>query len=56
MSASDKIQNAANDIVGKAKEAFGSATDNEEVRREGQQDQAKANLGKAAENVKDVFK
>ncbi|MEL0627073.1 CsbD family protein [Salinibacterium amurskyense] len=54
MSASDKIENAAEDVAGKAKEATGEATDNEKLEAEGQADQTKASLKKAGENVKDA--
>ncbi|WP_010202234.1 CsbD family protein [Salinibacterium sp. PAMC 21357] len=54
MSASDKIENSAEDLKGKTKEAAGKATDNEELVAEGKTDQAKADLKKAAENVKDA--
>lgn len=56
MSASDKIENAAQDLAGKAKEAFGKVTNNDEKVAEGQKDQAAASAKKAGENVKDVFK
>ncbi|MGV8851543.1 MAG: CsbD family protein [Rhodoglobus sp.] len=54
MSASDKIENSAEDLKGKTKEAAGKATDNEELEAEGKTDQTKADLKKAAENVKDA--
>jgi uncharacterized protein YjbJ (UPF0337 family) len=56
MGLSDKIQNAAEDAAGKAKEATGKATGNEKLEAEGHADQAKASVKKAGENVKDVFK
>lgn len=56
MSASDKITNASDDLKGKIKEASGKATDNEQLEAEGKTDQAKAELKKASENVKDAFK
>jgi uncharacterized protein YjbJ (UPF0337 family) len=56
MSAGDKIKNAADDLVGKGKEAVGNATDNDKLVAEGKADQAKANVKKAGENVKDAFK
>ncbi|GAA0309887.1 CsbD family protein [Kineococcus aurantiacus] len=56
MSASDKIKNAAQDLAGKAKEAVGGAKDDEELRREGQKDQAAADLKQRGEHVKDAFK
>ena len=56
MSAMDKIKNATQDLIGKAKEAAGKVTDNEDLQVEGQADQNKADAKKAGENVKDVFK
>ncbi|WP_409494099.1 CsbD family protein [Amycolatopsis sp. cmx-11-12] len=54
MSLGDKISNKAEEFGGKAKEAAGDATGNEELRAEGQTDQAKAGLKGAVENVKDA--
>jgi uncharacterized protein YjbJ (UPF0337 family) len=56
MSGADKIKNAAEEAMGKGKEALGDATDDEKLQAEGKGDQAKANLKQAGENVKDVFK
>ncbi|WP_316308616.1 CsbD family protein [Clavibacter michiganensis] len=56
MSAGDKISNAAENLVGKAKEAAGKATDNERLEAEGQADQTKAHAKKVGEDVKDTFK
>ena len=56
MSAVDKIKNAMDDVEGKAKEALGKFTDHEDVKREGERDQAKADLKNAGEKVKDAFK
>ncbi|MDQ1137113.1 uncharacterized protein YjbJ (UPF0337 family) [Microbacterium sp. SORGH_AS 1204] len=56
MGLDDKIRNAAEDIAGKAKEAFGKGTDNERLEAEGQTDQSKAHVKQAGENVKDAFK
>ena len=52
----DKIHNTAEDLAGKAKEAFGDATDNERLEAEGRNDQTAANLKQAGENVKDAFR
>ncbi|WP_082046084.1 CsbD family protein [Arthrobacter sp. L77] len=56
MGLDDKIKNAAEKVTGKAKEAYGDATDNERLQAEGQADQSKADLKDAGENVKDAFK
>ncbi|QYF73262.1 CsbD family protein [Cryobacterium sp. PAMC25264] len=56
MSGSDKIENAGQDLAGKAKEAFGKATNDDSKVAEGKSDQAQADLKKAGENVKDAFK
>jgi len=56
MGAEDKIRNAAEELIGKGKEAVGKATDNDKLVAEGKADQAKANVKKAGENVKDAFK
>lgn len=51
----DKFENAAEKAKGKAKEAFGDATDDESMEAEGRADQTKANLKQAGENIKDAF-
>ena len=56
MALGDKIQNAAQDLAGKAKEAAGKTTNDEELTAEGRGDQAGASAKKAGENIKDVFK
>ena len=56
MSGADKIQNTAENLGGKAKEAVGKVTDNERLEAEGKADQAKSDLKQAGENVKDAFK
>ncbi|KAA0961815.1 MULTISPECIES: CsbD family protein [Microbacterium] len=55
MGLDDKIKNAAQDLAGKAKETVGKVTDNEKLEAEGRADQAKANVKKAGENVKDAL-
>ncbi|TCC24465.1 MULTISPECIES: CsbD family protein [Kribbella] len=52
----DKLQNAAESAKGKAKEAVGDATDNEDLQAEGQAEKTKADLKQAGEKVKDAFK
>ena len=56
MSAGDKIQNAAEKLAGKAKEAAGNATNDQDTAQEGRNDQTKASAKQAGENIKDVFK
>ena len=56
MGLSDKIENASEDMQGKAKEAAGKVTDDEQLEAEGKVDQSKADLKQAGENVKDAFK
>jgi uncharacterized protein YjbJ (UPF0337 family) len=56
VSAADKIKNAAQDVAGKAKEAAGGAKDDDQLRAEGQKDQAAADLKQRGEHVKDAFK
>jgi len=56
MGLDDKIENAKEDLQGKAKEAVGSATDDEALERQGKTDQAKSDLKDAGEKVKDAFK
>ncbi|GAA0959584.1 CsbD family protein [Frigoribacterium faeni] len=56
MGLDDKIKNAAQDIAGKAKEAVGDHKGDDDLKVEGQKDQASATAKKAGEDVKDVFK
>ncbi|MGO4104670.1 CsbD family protein [Leifsonia sp. YAF41] len=56
MSKADKVKNAADEVTGKAKEAVGDVTNNDELRAEGKTDQVKADLKQAGEKVKDAFK
>jgi len=56
MSAADKIKNAAENVIGKGKEAVGNATDNDKLVAEGKADQTKASAKNAGENVKEIFK
>lgn len=56
MGLDDKISNAAEGVAGKAKEAAGKAKGDERLEAEGKTDQAKADVKKAGENVKDTFK
>jgi uncharacterized protein YjbJ (UPF0337 family) len=56
MSAEDKIKNKIEDLGGKAKEAVGKVTGDNDTRAEGKGDQAKASLKDAGESIKDAFK
>ncbi|SDD12796.1 CsbD family protein [Nocardioides lianchengensis] len=56
MGFTEKAKNAAEDALGKAKEAVGDVTGKDDLKAEGQKDQAKANLKSAGEDVKDAFK
>lgn len=56
MGLEDKIKNAAEKVVGKAKEGHGEATGDSSLKAEGQADHSSANLKSAGENIKDVFK
>jgi len=56
MGMDDKLNNMKDDATGKAKEATGKATDDDELQAEGKGDQSKADLKKAGEKVKDAFK
>lgn len=50
----DKIENEGQDLAGKAKEAFGEATDNESLKNEGKADQFEATVKKGVEKAKDL--
>lgn len=56
MALDDKIKNATEQLGGKAKEATGRATGDEDLAVEGQNDQAAAKVKKVGEDVKDVFR
>lgn len=55
MSPEDKVKNAAEHAVGKAKEKIGEVTHNDSLANEGRGDQVKADAKSAAEKVKDAF-
>jgi uncharacterized protein YjbJ (UPF0337 family) len=52
----DKTKNKVEEIRGQAKEGIGQATGDENLERQGHNDQSKANLKQAGENVKDAFR
>ncbi|WP_040809726.1 CsbD family protein [Nocardia concava] len=52
MSFSEEIENKAQDLGGKAKEAAGKLAGDDELRAEGKADQLEAGLGKAVDKVK----
>ena len=54
MGIDDKAENTGTDIKGRAKEAAGSITGDDELKAEGRGDQAEASIKKAGENVKDA--
>jgi uncharacterized protein YjbJ (UPF0337 family) len=56
MGADDKIKNEAQDLKGKAQEAVGHVTGDDEKVVEGKANQSAADVKKAGENVKDAFK
>lgn len=56
MGLGDKIDNKAEEMKGQGKEAIGRATDDDELKAEGQIDQAKGNIKQAGEKIKDAFK
>jgi len=56
MALGDKIENAAEKLGGKGKEAAGAATNDDSLRAEGQTDQAKSDVKQAGEKLKDAVK
>jgi uncharacterized protein YjbJ (UPF0337 family) len=56
MGLDDKAGNEIDDLRGKAKEAAGRATGDEELEAHGKGDQVGADIKKAGEKVKDAFK
>jgi uncharacterized protein YjbJ (UPF0337 family) len=56
MSTEDKLKNKIEQLGGRAKEAIGKATKDDDTRAEGQADRAKSNLKDAGEKVKDAFR
>jgi len=54
--AADKMKHQGEELGGKAKEAAGKVTGNDELEAEGRFDQTKANLKQAGDDVKDAVK
>ncbi len=52
----DKAKNSAEKSLGKAKEAVGDATNNNELKAKGKKQQGSARMKKIGENIKDTFK
>src|SRR3954454_297771 len=53
---SDKMENKAQELAGRAKSAVGGATDDRDLQAEGEKDKTAGNLKQAGEKVKDAFK
>ena len=56
MGIDDKADNKEEDLGGKVKETVGKATGDDNLKRQGENDQRKSSLKDAGENVKDAFK
>ncbi|NUP51951.1 MAG: CsbD family protein [Catenulispora sp.] len=56
MSVGDKMKHTAEDLKGKAKEATGKVTGNDDLRAEGRADQDEAEAKRAADKAKDSAK
>ena len=54
MGLDDKIQNQAEDTKGRAKEAAGAATGNDDLKAEGRDDQGQAKAKEAGRHVKEA--
>ncbi len=55
MGIGDKISNSFDEAKGKAKEASGDATDNEQMQAEGKGEQTQANVKQGGEHAKDAW-
>jgi uncharacterized protein YjbJ (UPF0337 family) len=55
MGVGDRMENTGEDLKGKAKEAWGDATDDKRMETEGKIDQAKADMKNKVEDVKDAL-
>lgn len=56
MGIGEKFENAKDQIVGKAKDAFGDATDNERLQTEGKAQQFDGEVGQKVEQGKDSLR
>ncbi|MEU8266126.1 CsbD family protein [Sphaerisporangium sp. NPDC049002] len=56
MGADDKISNKAEELKGKVKKGVGDVTGDDELRAEGEADEAKGHVKQAGERVKDAAK
>ena len=56
MAFDDKMDNKKDDLGGKAKEAVGNVTGDDELKAQGKGDQAKSDIKQAGEKIKDAFK
>jgi uncharacterized protein YjbJ (UPF0337 family) len=54
MGIDDKAENQGTDLKGRAKEAAGAVTGDDDLKAEGRADQAEASVKKAGEKVKDA--
>ena len=54
MGIDDKAENKGQDLKGRAKEATGSLTGNDELKNEGRADQSESAVKQAGEKVKDA--
>lgn len=52
----DETKHEAQDLIGKAKEKIGDATDNHRLQAEGLAEQGKAKLGKVGDDVRDALR
>ena len=55
MGLDDKLDNAADRLAGRGKEAVGAATDDESLRAEGKGQQSEADVKDAGEKAKDAL-
>jgi uncharacterized protein YjbJ (UPF0337 family) len=55
MGTEDKARNKAEELKGQAQEGLGRATDDQDMEAEGRTDQAKSDVKRAGEKVKDAF-